>query len=69
MKLTVPYVQLSFTGLKYSFLAFRGKMVKILSQVSLLIPRKAAKEALTITEQMVQKKLEPGQGEVYEFVT
>ncbi len=38
-------------------------MVKILSQVSLLIPRTAAVEALTVTEQMVQKKLEPGQGE------
>ena len=45
------------------FLAFRGKMVKILSQVSLLVPRTAAVEALTVTEQMVQKKLEPGQGE------
>ncbi len=36
-------------------------MVKILSQLSLLMPRIAAKEALSITEQIVLKKLDSGQ--------
>ncbi len=44
--------------------AFRGKMVKILSQLSLLMPQTAASEALAITEQIVLKKLEPGQSEL-----
>ncbi|XP_064400527.1 exportin-5-like [Halichondria panicea] len=59
------YSRLDFDGadnFMLFFATFRGKMVKILSQVSLLVPRTAAVEALTVTEQMVQKKLEPGQG-------
>lgn len=39
--------------------AFRCKMVKIVSQVALLMPRTAATEALSLTQEMVAK---PSQG-------
>lgn len=42
--------------------AFRSKMMKIVSQLAALIPRTAASEALLVTEQLVQKKMENSKG-------
>ena len=55
--------RVKYMGLFYSpFIAFRSKMMKIVSQLAVLIPRTAASEALLVTEQLVQKKMDSGKG-------